>query len=67
MMKTTTKKSKLGYALGLGLMISGVILLILHSVDYLAGWSVLPTDFTVSGIFLAVLGLFIAIANKNKK
>ncbi len=65
MMKTTSKKSKFGYALGVGLLISGLILLILHAVDYLAGWSVLPTGFTINGIFLCVLGLFIAMKYKK--
>jgi hypothetical membrane protein len=65
-MKTTSKKSKFGYALGVGLIISGLILLILNAVDYLAGWSALPTAvFIISGIVLAMLGLF--IAKKNKK
>ena len=65
MMKTTSKKSKFGYALGVGLMILGLILLILNAVDYLAGWSVLPEDFTISGIILATLGLFIAMKCKK--
>ena len=65
MMKTTSKKSKFGYALGVGLMILGLILLILNAVDYLAGWSVLPEDFTINGIFLATLGLFIAMKCKK--
>ena len=64
-MKTTSKKSKFGYALGVGLMILGLILLILNAVDYLAGWSVLPEDFTISGIILATLGLFIAMKCKK--
>lgn len=65
MMKTTSKKPKFGYAAGVGLMILGVILLILHAVDYLAGWPVLPTGFTISGIFPCVLGLFIAMKYKK--
>ena len=65
MVKTTSKKSKFGYALGVGLMISGLILLILNAVDYLTGWSALPTGFSVSGVVLGMLGLF--IAKKNKK